>query len=182
VEREEHPVAEVLGEAGDGPRYWVLVLSRAGIQLFRGCRETLTPVAGDGSPMGRQAVLDAQIADRLLATWIGVDPEPLVVVGTCRRLASFCYFTRYRRRLVGIVRGEHGDTPVAELAWLVWPVVLATLSGGRAGTLVGLRMMHPAGWAPAFRQIWHSKVGRAHDGPAGVAGRQWARPWPPSVN
>ena len=130
--------------------YWALILGASRARLYAGRYLTLflhteyrmpagaevSELYGSTDPSAIEAARDAAYFSFLrqiehdVASALDEDCQPMVVAGSCRSLASFCALARKRTQIVGTVTGDYVAESPADLAFLVWPVLFASLACG----------------------------------------------------
>ncbi|MGE5765124.1 MAG: hypothetical protein ACM3ZF_14990, partial [Mycobacterium leprae] len=61
--------------------------------------------------------------DRALGRYLRLHPAPLVIVGADRTASAFRSVSTNTRRLAGVVRGSHAQTPLHQLTPLIRPLL-----------------------------------------------------------
>jgi hypothetical protein len=119
-----------------------------------------------GQGINRSAVRDEALrtffrsVDDAVGAVQKANPLPLVVVGVERNLAFYREVTRQGAAVVGMLAGNHDQTPPAALGKLVWPVFEAGATLRRTEALVQLdQAVGAQRHASGIDQVWRAAAG-----------------------
>jgi hypothetical protein len=119
-----------------------------------------------GQGINRSAVRDDAMraffrsVDDAVAAVGKTDALPLVVVGVERNLAFYREVTRQSAAIIGMLAGNHEQTPPSTLGKLVWPVFDAGATVRRTEALVELdRAVGAQRHSSGIDQVWRAAVG-----------------------
>lgn len=177
---ESFAVRDLVYAFNRSPHYLVLVLDENNTRLYGAYLDFLEEVKlgkfplSHGGPGGASrlpgghgvnpsAVRDAhrrefvRKVDQELEAVLKIDDSPVVVTGTEDFLADFTSMTQHSERVIGTLKGSHGETSPHVLGELVWPVAKAGFAALRANTLSRLDAAVSAGkYASGIVQVWEA--------------------------
>jgi hypothetical protein len=168
--------------------YIVIVLNEKKIRFFEGVRENIAEITHEKLPVlnrfiggeknaeGGSSFRDDitynyekqkkffREADNVLSEIIKGEKSPVILTGTESQLSMFKDISKSAENVYGTIKGSHENTPVAELAGLVWQEAKKGLARKRMQVLELLEKAVSANrYAAGFDDIWKTaKEGRGY--------------------